>query len=367
MAYKIAHFFQPDFWLVILVSSCMLTSLQVTGTLFVYGLFVAEFLQKTPVEKMDEILYCVQAVSRVLEFLVALCVVTYGAWGSIVGEWTWLGASVIVIHCYFNVWRRAQSGWQSFSLRWEAAKKIGLLPGATRRQLEDHNDVCAICFQEMTLAVIMPCGHFFHKACLRKWFYVQDTCPLCHQPFQVPAAQKVQRDDAEPEATPQPERGETVSHQNTAESHDDEPPDSGMSSCPEQPGPLPAGSAGEDPHRGHPHPGGTSLPGEENDQRPVLEKLEARSVGQHPSQSDLRLPSMPTDPGPPWPSAPRGVKGHRERPRPTDSHPAAPGSDAQTVGEMWEKLDSLSHSLPASLPDPRPTFAGISPEKPSIP
>ncbi|XP_070804555.1 RING finger protein 145-like isoform X2 [Pituophis catenifer annectens] len=239
MAYKIAHFFQPDFWLVILISSCMLTSLQVTGTLFVYGLFVAELLQKTPVEKMDEILYCVQAVSRVLEFLVALCVVTYGTWGSIVGEWTWLGASVIIVHCYFNVWLRAQSGWKSFSLRWEAAKKIGLLPRATSRQLEDHNDLCAICFQEMTVAIIMPCGHIFHEGCLRKWFYVQDTCPLCHQAVQVPATQEVQQSDAGPEETSQPERGGSVGHQNTEDSNNDRLLDPGTSSCTEQPGLLP--------------------------------------------------------------------------------------------------------------------------------
>ncbi|XP_013921437.1 PREDICTED: RING finger protein 145-like [Thamnophis sirtalis] len=245
MAYKIAHFFQLDFWLVILISSCMLTSLQVTGTLFVYGLFLSELLQKTPVEKMDEILYCVQAVSRVLEFLVALCVVSYGTWGSIVGEWTWLGASVIIVHCYFNVWLRARSGWKNFSLRWEAAKKIGLLPRATSRQLEDHNDLCAICFQEMTLAVIMPCGHIFHEGCLRKWFYVQDTCPLCHKAVQVPATQEVQRSHAGAEETSQPERGGSVSRQNTADANNDSPLDPGTSSCAEQPELRPRGSAGK--------------------------------------------------------------------------------------------------------------------------
>uniref|UniRef100_A0A670IVQ7 RING finger protein 145-like n=1 Tax=Podarcis muralis TaxID=64176 RepID=A0A670IVQ7_PODMU len=181
MAYKIAHFFHMDFWLLILVSSCMLTSLQVMGTLFIYTLFMIELFQDTPMEKMDEIVYYINAVSRVLEFLVAVCVVAYGTWESIFGEWSWLGASVIIIHCYFNVWLRAHSGWKSFLLRREAAKKISLLPRATSRQLLDHNDVCAICFQEMTLAVVVPCGHFFHDGCLRKWFFVQDTCPLCHQ------------------------------------------------------------------------------------------------------------------------------------------------------------------------------------------
>ncbi|XP_054846597.1 RING finger protein 145-like [Eublepharis macularius] len=190
MACRIAHFFHMDFWLLILVSSCMLTSLQVMGTLFIYTLFMIEIFQDTPMEKMDEIIYYVNAISRVLEFVVAVCVVAYGTWESIFGEWSWMGASVIIIHSYLNVWLRAQSGWKSFLLRREAAKKINSLPRATRRQLQNHNDVCAICFQEMTLAVITHCGHIFHENCLRKWFYVQDTCPLCHQPVKASAGEE---------------------------------------------------------------------------------------------------------------------------------------------------------------------------------
>ncbi|XP_077157371.1 RING finger protein 145-like [Paroedura picta] len=212
MAYKIAHFFHMDFWLLILVSSCMLTSLQVMGTLFIYGLFMMELFQEAPVEKMDEIVYYVHAVSRVLEFLVAVCVVAYGTWESVFGEWSWMGASVIIIHSYFNVWLRAQSGWRSFLLRREAAEKINSLPRATREQLQEHNDVCAICFQEMTLAVVTRCGHIFHGGCLRKWFYVQDTCPLCHQPVKALAgeASQVNHGGTE-EAEPLPRGEESLS------------------------------------------------------------------------------------------------------------------------------------------------------------
>lgn len=32
----------------------------------------------------------------------------------------------------------------------------------------------------MNNAVITPCSHFFHAGCLKKWLYVQETCPLCH-------------------------------------------------------------------------------------------------------------------------------------------------------------------------------------------
>ncbi|XP_061439606.1 RING finger protein 145-like isoform X2 [Rhineura floridana] len=253
MAYKIAHFFRMDFWLLILVSSCMLTSLQVMGTLFIYALFMIEFFQDTPMEKMDEIIYYINAVSRVLEFLVAVCVVAYGTWESIFGEWSWMGASVIIIHCYFNVWLRAQSGWKSFLLRREAAKKIRLLPRATRGQLEGHDDVCAICFQELTLAVIMQCGHFFHEDCLRKWFFVQDTCPLCHQPVNLLASKEGPADQGgAQEAEPAPEREEAPGNEEYAARGCAECPscdrtvEAGESSRMEQQGPLSAEAAGED-------------------------------------------------------------------------------------------------------------------------
>lgn len=32
----------------------------------------------------------------------------------------------------------------------------------------------------MTSAVVTPCSHLFHAGCLKKWLYVQETCPLCH-------------------------------------------------------------------------------------------------------------------------------------------------------------------------------------------
>ncbi|MGH0152807.1 UNVERIFIED_CONTAM: hypothetical protein FKN15_023579 [Acipenser sinensis] len=35
--------------------------------------------------------------------------------------------------------------------------------------------------QEMDSAVVTYCSHFFHANCLRKWLYVQETCPMCHQ------------------------------------------------------------------------------------------------------------------------------------------------------------------------------------------
>ncbi|ELV12297.1 RING finger protein 145 [Tupaia chinensis] len=153
---------------------------QVLGTLFIYVLFMVEEFRKEPVENMDDVIYYVNGTYRLLEFLVALCVVAYGVSETIFGEWTVMGSMIIFIHSYYNVWLRAQLGWKSFLLRRDAVNKIKSLPIATKEQLEKHNDICAICYQDMKSAVITPCSHFFHAGCLKKWLYVQETCPLCH-------------------------------------------------------------------------------------------------------------------------------------------------------------------------------------------
>lgn len=120
---------------------------QVLGTLFIYVLFMVEEFRKEPVENMDDVIYYVNGTYRLLEFVVALCVVAYGVSETIFGEWTVMGSMIIFIHSYYNVWLRAQLGWKSFLLRRDAVNKIKSLPVATQEQLEKHNDICAICYQ----------------------------------------------------------------------------------------------------------------------------------------------------------------------------------------------------------------------------
>ncbi|XP_056300249.1 RING finger protein 145-like [Pseudoliparis swirei] len=227
MAYMICKFFHMDFWLLIIISSSILTSLQVLGTLLIYILFMVEEIQKAPVENMDEVIYCVNGTYRFLEFLVAVCVVCYGVSETVFGEWSVMGSTIILVHSYYNVWLRAQLGWQSFLLRRDAVNKIKCLPTASGTQLEQYNDICAICYQDMNNAVITPCSHFFHAGCLKKWLYVQETCPLCHSQLksqspttipeapaanQSPAGQEAAEAEAEavdqkPKDDPLPEEG----------------------------------------------------------------------------------------------------------------------------------------------------------------
>jgi E3 ubiquitin-protein ligase RNF139 len=54
------------------------------------------------------------------------------------------------------------SGWQTFIKRRTAVAKINSLPDAKTEDLATLDDVCAICYQEMTSAKITRCRHFFH-------------------------------------------------------------------------------------------------------------------------------------------------------------------------------------------------------------
>lgn len=90
-------------------------------------------------------------------------------------------AIMMGVHAYVNLWCEAKAGWHTFSKRRTALRKINSLPEASEDQLKELADVCAICYQEMENAKITNCKHYFHSICLRKWLYVQDRCPLCHE------------------------------------------------------------------------------------------------------------------------------------------------------------------------------------------
>lgn len=55
-----------------------------------------------------------------------------------------------------------------------------LYPDVTPEELQEADNVCIICREEMTTASKkLPCNHIFHTACLRSWFQRQQTCPTC--------------------------------------------------------------------------------------------------------------------------------------------------------------------------------------------
>ncbi|XP_067291987.1 E3 ubiquitin-protein ligase AMFR [Pseudorasbora parva] len=56
---------------------------------------------------------------------------------------------------------------------------------ATSEELVANNDDCAICWDSMTSARKLPCGHLFHNSCLRSWLEQDTSCPTCRMSLNI--------------------------------------------------------------------------------------------------------------------------------------------------------------------------------------
>lgn len=107
-----------DIWTMVVISSSLLTSIQVIGHFVHYLLYLYDSLMRTdPLESLDDYVYYLKSAVHSLELMSALFVVCAGLKEAFTGHWSVLNSVVLVVHCYFNVWIRIKSGWRSFLLR----------------------------------------------------------------------------------------------------------------------------------------------------------------------------------------------------------------------------------------------------------
>lgn len=168
-------------WLLAVSAFSVEVIVKVMVSLAIYALFLLDAYRSTFWEKLDDYVYYIRAFGNTVEFCFGIFLFFNGAWILFFESGGAIRAIMMCIHAYFNIWCEARSGWSVFIKRRTAVNKINSLPEAEADQLRTLDDVCAICYQEMKSAKITKCNHFFHGVCLRKWLYVQDRCPLCHE------------------------------------------------------------------------------------------------------------------------------------------------------------------------------------------
>ncbi|XP_061676132.1 E3 ubiquitin-protein ligase RNF139 [Syngnathoides biaculeatus] len=173
-------------WLFAVTAFCVELCLKVSVSLTVYGLFVADGFSDALWEKLDDYVYYVRSAGNVIEFLFGVVMFGNGAYTMMFESGSKIRACMMCLHAYFNIYLQARNGWKTFTNRRTAVKKINSLPELRGEQLRRIEDVCAICYQDFAASArITPCRHYFHALCLRKWLYIQDTCPMCHQRVNV--------------------------------------------------------------------------------------------------------------------------------------------------------------------------------------
>lgn len=172
---------QTSTWLLAVSAFSIEVIVKVFVSLAIYSLFLLDARRETFWEKLDDYIYYIRAFGNTVEFCFGIFLFFNGAWILLFESGSAIRAVMMCIHAYFNIWCDAKAGWSVFMKRRTAVNKIESLPEAEEEQLRLLDDVCAICYQEMRSAKITRCRHFFHGVCLRKWLYVQDRCPLCHE------------------------------------------------------------------------------------------------------------------------------------------------------------------------------------------
>lgn len=167
-------------WLLAVSAFSIEVIVKVVVSLMIYSLFLIDAYRSTFWEQLDDYVYYIRAFGNTIEFCFGIFLFFNGAWILLFESGGAIRAVMMCIHAYFNIWCEARAGWSVFMKRRTAVNKINSLREASVDQLDRLDDVCAICYQEMHSAKITRCNHFFHGVCLRKWLYVQDRCPLCH-------------------------------------------------------------------------------------------------------------------------------------------------------------------------------------------
>ncbi|KAF7702436.1 E3 ubiquitin-protein ligase RNF139 [Silurus meridionalis] len=169
-------------WLFAVTAFCVELCLKVLVSLTVYVLFMVDGYYGTLWEKLDDYVYYVRSAGNVVEFIFGIVMFGNGAYTMAFESGSKIRACMMCLHAYFNIYLQAKSGWRTFVKRRAAVRRIHSLPEVIGTGLRGVEDVCAICYQEfVTAARLTPCNHYFHALCLRKWLYIQDTCPMCHQ------------------------------------------------------------------------------------------------------------------------------------------------------------------------------------------
>ena len=174
-------FYPLSTWLLAVSAFSVQVVVKTLVSLLIYGLFLVDAYCSTFWERLDDYVYYIRAFGNSVEFVFGILLFFNGAWIYIFESGGSIRAFMMCIHAYFNIWCEARNGWTVFMKRRTAVNKINSLPEATEEQLVKHDDVCAICFQALHSAKITKCNHYFHSVCLRKWLYIQDSCPLCHE------------------------------------------------------------------------------------------------------------------------------------------------------------------------------------------
>jgi E3 ubiquitin-protein ligase RNF139 len=180
------HFTARSTWLFAITAFSLELIVRLTASLAQYTLYVLDahgLLSNA--DSFDEYIFRVKAVTSCFEFILGVFLLFNGFYILFYEARGALRAFMLAIHAHLNIVKNFRRGLQILRNRRSAWDNVNQLPLATEQQIENCNDICAICHNELTVGntCVTPCAHLFHKKCLQKVFYATQNCALCSRPI----------------------------------------------------------------------------------------------------------------------------------------------------------------------------------------
>lgn len=89
--------FQFQTWQLVIVSTNIVTCVQTLSTLAIYALFMYDLRSRNNLENLDDWVYYLNAISKLLEFLSAFLLLGFGLWDIIQGSWSIFGININIL------------------------------------------------------------------------------------------------------------------------------------------------------------------------------------------------------------------------------------------------------------------------------
>lgn len=175
-------------WLLAITAFSLELLVRLTASLAQYTLYVLDahgLLSNA--DSFDEYIFRIKAVTSCCEFILGVFLLFNGFYILLFEARGAIRAFMLAIHAHLNIIKNFRRGWRILINRRSASDNVNQLPSATEQQIENYNDICAICHSELTVGntCVTPCAHLFHKKCLQKVFYATQNCALCSRPIVI--------------------------------------------------------------------------------------------------------------------------------------------------------------------------------------
>lgn len=166
-----------------MISECILLALRSLHVLIKYGIHLYDIRYEGVWERRGMIIYYTELSMELLVLCMDLLHhVHMLLWGNVFLSMASLVICLQIRFLYNEIQRRVQ---RHQNYRKVVHNMETRFTPASQDELQENDDDCAICWEEMKSARKLPCNHLFHDGCLRSWLEHETSCPTCRHPLNI--------------------------------------------------------------------------------------------------------------------------------------------------------------------------------------